>query len=85
MRTRTPSGSVQHGPVVWPAGNPNSTGPGTSAAKFAATSRAVGVPDAGAQPKSIEVELKDGKAKLESQLTKEDALDVRGDAALDGE
>ena len=30
-RTLTPSGSVQHGPVVWPDGNPKSTGPGKSA------------------------------------------------------
>ena len=29
--TRTPNGSVIAGPVVWPDGNPNSTGPGKSA------------------------------------------------------
>src|SRR4029450_753751 len=37
----TPSGSVQHGPVVWPDGNPNSTGPRTSAVSLSMTCRAV--------------------------------------------
>ena len=40
---------------------------------------AVGIPSSvEAQPKSVTLDLKDGKAKVESQLTKEDALDVKG-------
>ena len=50
-RTSTPNGSVQHGPLVWPDGNPNSTGPGKSAVRRAMTSRAVTAPPGSSQPR----------------------------------
>src|SRR4051794_32288829 len=37
-----------------------------------------GPPPVGAQARAVTLELKDGKAKAEGQLTKEDALDVKG-------
>src|SRR5262249_61138168 len=48
-RQVTPNGSVTAGPIVWPDGNPNNTGPGKSLNKFRITERAVGVPDGSSQ------------------------------------
>ena len=52
-RARTPNGRVTSGPVVWPDGNPYTTGPSKSLSRSASTARADGSPPGSLQSRKF--------------------------------